>query len=238
MTTGRGLLVLHVRDERPHAPDYQRLLDELNAAAMRAFADAEWSPTLLPVAQLDSRDVLDRARDAHAVVVMGGEDVDPRLYGGALTYPGSGQHEPEADRTMIAVIRQSLDRRSPLLGICRGHQLINVALGGTLIEHMTGHRASGPSHFVRTRVAVASDEPDPAAFSVGDDALCSHHQAVRELGDGLRVVARADDGTIEAIAHREAPLLGVQWHPEHPEVAGDQLAKLLHRCVDRTTATV
>jgi len=238
MTTGRDLLVLHIRDERPHAPDYQRLLDELNIAAMRAFTDAGWMPTLLAVARRDPREVLDRAGDADAVVIMGGEDVDPRLYGGALTYPGSGQHEPEVDRTMIAVIQQSLDRRSPLLGICRGHQLLNVALGGTLIEHMGGHRGSGSSHFVRTRVAVASDEPDPAAFAVGDDARCSHHQAVRELGDGLRAVARADDGAIEAIAHREAPLLGVQWHPEHPDVAGHQLSKLVDRCVARATATV
>lgn len=238
MTTGRDLLVLHVRDERPHAPDYQRLLDELNIAAMRALTDAGWVPTLLAVARRDPREVLDRARDADAVVIMGGEDVDPRLYGGALTYPDSGQHEPEADRTMIAVIRQSLDRRTPLLGICRGHQLINVALGGTLIEHMTGHRDTGRSHFVRTRVDVAADEPDPVAFAVGDDARCSHHQAVRALGDGLRVVARADDGTIEAIAHRDAPMFGVQWHPEHPEVAGGQLGRLLDHCVDRATATV
>ncbi len=238
MTTGRDLLVLHIRDERPHAPAYQRLLDELNGAAMRAFADAGWAATLLPVADLDPQEVLDRARDADAVVLMGGEDVAPGLYGGASTYPGSGQHEPEADRTMIAVIRQALDRRSPLLGICRGHQLINVALGGTLIEHMTGHRAAGPSHFVRTRVAVAADEPDPTAFAVGGDARCSHHQAVRSLGDGLRVVARADDGTIEAIAHRGAPLLGVQWHPEHLDVAGEQLAKLLDHCVDRARAVV
>lgn len=238
MTMGRDLLVLHIRDERPHAPAYQRLLDELNAAAMHAFDDAGWAATLLPVADLDPQEVLERARDADTVVIMGGEDVDPRLYGGASTYPGSGRHEPEADRTMIAVIRRALDRRSPLLGICRGHQLINVALGGTLVEHMTGHRAAGPSHFVRTRVAVAPDEPDPTAFAVGDDARCSHHQAVRSLGDGLRVVARADDGTIEAIAHREAPLVGVQWHPEHADVAGEQLAKLLDHCVDRARAVV
>ncbi|NYE20560.1 gamma-glutamyl-gamma-aminobutyrate hydrolase family protein [Microbacterium immunditiarum] len=238
MTNGRDLLVLHIRDERPRAPGYQRLLDELNRAAMRAFDDAGWAATLLPVAHLGPQEVLDRARGADAVVIMGGEDVDPQLYGGALTYPGSGQHEPEADRTMIAVIRQSLDRRSPLLGICRGHQLINVALGGTLVEHMVGHRSSGPSHFVSTSVEVAPDEPEPAAFAVGEDARCSHHQAVRSLGDGLRVVARADDGTIEAIAHRKAPLLGVQWHPEHPDVAGEQLATLLDHCVDRAIAAV
>jgi len=226
MGTGRDLLVLHVRDSRPHAPRFQRSLDDLNDAAMRAFANAGWQPTLLPTADADAAEVLARARSADAVVVMGGEDVDPTLYGGATTYPGSGMHEPHSDRVLIDVIRQSVADRTPLLGICRGNQLLNVALGGTLIPHLEAHRIpEDDDAFVHTVVAVA-DGADPA-FAVGEAARCSHHQAIGALGEGLRVIATAPDGIIEAVVHEAAPVVGVQWHPEHPEVAELQLPALL-----------
>jgi len=230
MGTGRDLLVLHVRTQRRHAPKYQHALDELNASALSAFEDAGWEPSLLATADEKRLEVLARARAADAVVIMGGEDVDPILYGGATVYPGSGAHETASDRTMIAVIHQSLRRETPLLGICRGHQLINVALGGTLIQHMRGHRGTAVDPYVRTQVVVAEGEDE--AFGVGDQARCTHHQAVAELGSGLRVVARAPDSTVEAIAHVTAPLIGVQWHPEHPDVARRQLPGLLELCVE------
>lgn len=231
MTTGRDLLVLHIRRERPHAQRYQALLDELNTAAMSAFSAAGWHPELVATAETPQADVLARARTAAAVVIMGGEDVDPRLYGGVSVYPGSGKHETAADRAMIAVVHQSLRRQTPLLGVCRGHQLLNVALGGTLVEHMHGHRARGEDPFVATQLHV---EPGAAAaFDVGGAARCTHHQAVRAIGDGLQVVARAADGTVEAVVHRAAPLVGVQWHPEHPAVAHRQLVDLLDATVAR-----
>ncbi len=225
MAHGRDLLLLHVTAHRPRAPRYQRQLDELNAAATAAIEEAGWRPELLATAGADTDHVLALARAADAVVVMGGEDVDPRLYGGPARYPGGGTHVPDADRVQIATILQAVRRGTPLLGICRGHQLLNVALGGTLVPHMKGHRSPGDDPFVRTTVHCAPGES--RAFAVGDGARCTHHQAIQHLGDGLRIAARASDGTIEAVAHRRAPVVGVQWHPEHPDAARTQLVPLL-----------
>ncbi|WP_052460833.1 gamma-glutamyl-gamma-aminobutyrate hydrolase family protein [Microbacterium gorillae] len=221
----RPLLALHVRDDRPHAPHYQVLLDDLNAGFRAGATAAGWSVELVATADAEHDQILDRAAGAGAVVVLGGEDVTPALYGGRAVYPGSGHHEPRADAIAIAVIQQAIATGIPLLGICRGHQLLNVALGGTLVEHMHGHRARSVSPYVRTRVSRAAvDDPD---LLDGEDALCTHHQAVRDVGEGLRVIARAADGVIEALAHERAPALGVQWHPEHPDVSGTQLVRLL-----------
>ena len=222
---GDVTLVLHVSDERPNAPGYQRLLDRLNAAALDALTKAGRRPELLATLDADPDDILARVRAADAVVLMGGEDVDPRLYGGVTEYPGSGTHATSADHVMIAAVREAVRAGIPLLGVCRGNQVINVALGGTLIPHLDGHRTRRDEPFVHTRVAVAAGESP--AFDVGGSARCSHHQAVDRLGAGLRVVARAEDGTIEAIAHESAPIVGVQWHPEHPDVAATQLVALL-----------
>lgn len=223
-----GLVILHVRDERPHARRFQAQLDALNTAAVTAARDAGWRTTLHATAAADQVEVLAACRAADAVLIMGGEDVDPRLYGGRQDYPGAGDHESQSDRILIAVILDAVRRRAPLLGVCRGHQLINVALGGTLVEHMHGHRARGADPFVRTRL-TASESPGPADVATDGTVRCAHHQAVRDLGAGLKVVARASDGVIEAIAHEDAPVWGVQWHPEHPDTAATQLVGLLDR---------
>lgn len=223
----RSLLALHVRTSRPHAPQYQQLLDELNASTVAATTAAGWTTTLLATASADRNDVLAQARAADAVVILGGEDVNPQLYGGRAHYPGSGKHETRSDSIMIDVIRQSITDRVPLLGICRGHQLLNVALGGTLDEHMHGHRARSVDPYVRTR--VVSDA------LVDGEVMCTHHQAIRTVGVGLRVIARAEDGVIEAVQHESAPALGVQWHPEHPDVAATQLIPLLDRLAGPVT---
>lgn len=228
MSTGRDLVILHVRDDRPHAPNYQRVIDELNDAAVAASERTGWNTTLLATAGSDREEILARAREADLVLVMGGEDVDPALYGGEADYPGGGTHETESDQTMVAVIREAVQDRRPLLGLCRGNQLINVALGGTLIQHMEGHHVDGRDPFVSTTVSVVPGEAE--VFDQGGRARCAHHQSVDQLGSGLRVVARSTDGVIEAIAHNEAPVVGVQWHPEHSSTADDQLVALLDHC--------
>lgn len=228
MTSTRSLLVLHVSDARPHAPGYQLLLDELNQATLAGVSAAGWAPTLVATDTAAVDEVLTLARRADAVVVMGGEDVTPALYGGAEDYPDGGHHVPQSDTVLLAVIRDAIARRSPLLGICRGHQLLNVACGGTLVQHMEGHRLTGDTVWVRTRLS------EDATLTPGADVWCTHHQAVAEVGENLTVVARAADGTVEALAHDHAPVLGVQWHPEHPAVAAVEVPALL----DRVTAAV
>jgi putative glutamine amidotransferase len=232
----RRALLVQVRRSRPHAPDYDTLLERLSLAAERAVDAAGWEPHLVAAADTDGQDVIVQSAASDVTILLGGEDVDPALYGGPRRYPGAGAHEPHADRVTIAVIRHAVAHRVPLLGICRGHQLINVALGGTLVQDMAGHRGPAGAPFVRTAVPTATEDV-VGATALRGPVLCSHHQAIDRLGTGLRVLARAADGTIEAVAHEHAPVVGVQWHPEHPDTAETQLPVLLDR-VTAATASV
>ncbi len=224
--------LLHLREKRPAHPEFQEVLDTLTSAAVDTVTGLGWQPTLVASAEMPLRESVDAAAAADAVIILGGEDVHPEFYDGALTYPGSGEHEPDADRAHIAVIRAALAAGTPLLGICRGNQLLNVALGGTLIPHLPDTRrhrlpGRGMATFVAGSVLPDPDFADDVAAP--DAALCGHHQAIDRLGEGLIIAARADDGVIEAVVHESAPLTGVQWHPEHPDTAVQQLTPLLRR---------
>lgn len=228
MTVSPRVLVLHIRTSRPHLPKFQEELDKLNQGVVDTLAAEGWRTELVAAAERPVDEVLAAARAADLVLVMGGEDVDPAFYGGITEYPGSGVHEPEADRVTFEVMREAVEQRRPLFAICRGLQQLNVALGGTLHEHMTGHVVTGDDPFVETRVDAVEDT-GIARLGASAPVRCSHHQAVKELGEGLRVTARAADGTVEAIEHVEAPVAAVQWHPEHPAVVREQLMPLLRQ---------
>jgi len=166
-------------------------------------------------------DAPERAAQAVArldgLVVAGGPDVDPARYG-AERDPRTGPPAPARDAWELALIEAALAARLPLLGICRGMQLLNVALGGTLVQHLDGHAevvGVFGGHPVRpvpgTRYAAAVPEETTVPTY--------HHQAVDRLGRGLIPSAHAADGTVEAIElPSPAPwVLGVQWHPEMGE---------------------
>ncbi|WP_256107663.1 gamma-glutamyl-gamma-aminobutyrate hydrolase family protein [Streptomyces sp. ODS05-4] len=148
-----------------------------------------------------------------ALVVAGGADVEPVHYG-AEPDPRTGPPARQRDAWELALIDAALAAGAPLLGICRGMQLLNVHLGGTLIQHLDGHTA-GPGEFVHHDVKpvpgtlLAALTPEAAAVP------SYHHQAVDRLGRGLAPCAHAEDGTVEAVeAAGPAWTLGVQWHPE------------------------
>jgi len=225
------LALLHLRTSRPLAPDFQVALDALTAPTVRVAEQLGWRVVPVASAEVPPSVTADLVAGADAVVIMGGEDVDPAFYGGPAIYPGSGHHEPDADLAHIAAVRHCVAAGTPLLGICRGLQVLNVALGGTLVQHLptaAGHRATGDDHFVRNRVTL-SDASLATAVDAAQEVRCTHHQAVERLGRGLVVAARAADGVVEALVHESAPVTGVQWHPEHPETADAQLAPLLTR---------
>ncbi|MDN6353499.1 MAG: gamma-glutamyl-gamma-aminobutyrate hydrolase family protein [Corynebacterium sp.] len=204
----------HPTDHRPHDPEFQSLITGLNDQVRDTVESLGWTPVFC------AGDAGDAGAPADLIVIVGGEDVHPSFYGGATAYPGVGHLVPTADAAQIEVVRTAVANRTPLLGICRGLQIINVALGGTLVQHLDGHRHHGDDPFVETVVTGAlADDP----------VLCTHHQAIDRLGEGLDAVAHAADGVIEAVVHRDAPLPGVQWHPEHPAVAATQLTALLLR---------
>lgn len=230
--TAPHVAVFHPTDTRPDAPAFHGLLCVLNDGVRTAVDLLGWTCTFTASGDVGADAALAAARAADLVVVMGGEDVTPALYGAGPDYEDAGTHRPGADTAEIAVIRDAVTTRTPLLGICRGLQLINVACGGTLVQHLDSpipHRADGTDDpFVTTRV-----HPVPGTDADGIDldspVRCTHHQAVGDLGRGLTVVARAADGVVEAVVHDHAPLTGVQWHPEHPDVTAGQLTRLLLR---------
>lgn len=223
--------VFHPLTSRPDAPEFHDLLGVLNDGARAAVDALGWSVHFTASGEVGADAALAAARDADLLIVMGGEDVTPTLYKATADYEDAGLHRPAADIAEIAVIRDAVARRAPLLGICRGLQLINVAFGGTLIQHLPPdclHRDPGADPFVTTTVAAVPGT-DADGLDLASPVRCTHHQAVGELGAGLTVVARAGDGVVEAVLHEDAPLTGVQWHPEHPDVAVDQLTALLER---------
>ena len=148
------------------------------------------------------------------VCLSGGPDLDPETYGAHERHAELGPTEPSLDAFEIALARAALARDMPVLGICRGAQALNVACGGTLHQHLPGHRQSEPGCQATHEVEVLPRTRLAGLIGAGAHAVNSfHHQAVDRVGRGLRVAARAADGTVEAIEGRGL-LIGVQWHAE------------------------
>ncbi|MDX3695481.1 gamma-glutamyl-gamma-aminobutyrate hydrolase family protein [Streptomyces europaeiscabiei] len=137
-----------------------------------------------------------------AVLLPGGGDLAPHRYGARTIHEAVYDVSEDLDTFDLAVARHALGAGMPLLAICRGLHVVNVALGGTLHQHME------PDHRHVVHPVVFRDEKVVVS--------CYHHQRIDELGTGLRVVAESEDGTIEAVELRGAEgwFLGVQWHPE------------------------
>lgn len=156
-------------------------------------------------------EVAQRLAFADAVLLPGGGDLAPSAYGETAAHDEVYDVDDEQDAFDLAVARWALAAGVPLLAICRGAQVVNVALGGALEQHMAQPH--------RHRLDVVSVDDDTLAAVLGArtiQASCYHHQCLTRLGDGLAVAARAQDGTIEAVTAPGHPgwFLGVQGHPE------------------------
>src|SRR5690242_15376666 len=178
---------------------------------------------LLPVDDRAPLELLDRI---DALLVIGGADIDPSVYG-AERDPLTESTYPDRDAFEIALLGGAIERGMPVLGICRGMQALNVARGGTLLQHIPEVDGSNPHRravgsFEGTEHIVELEPGSLAARAAGEEvhtARCHHHQAIDQLGDGLIVTGRArQDGLTEAIELDDgAWVLGVQWHPEADE---------------------
>ncbi|MHB8613826.1 MAG: gamma-glutamyl-gamma-aminobutyrate hydrolase family protein [Candidatus Dormibacteraceae bacterium] len=149
------------------------------------------------------------------LLLPGGWDVDPSFYGEPADEKVV-ETDPELDETELSMFRQAREREIPVLGICRGQQVINVALGGSLVQHLEGHevRAHGRSHLAHTIEVNPTSELGQAAGTHQIRVNSFHHQAVRELGEGLHQTARGDDGTVEGVESDDGLIVAVQCHPE------------------------
>ncbi len=196
---------------------WQREFAMLHATYVSATERAGGVAVLLPPQQGARADeVLDRL---DGLVLTGGADVDPARYG---EVPAERTSAPRAQRDEweIALARAALDRDIPLLAICRGLQVLNVVLGGSLHQHLpdvAGHEGHQPDPGVFGAVDVTIEPGTRTAGLIGSRlrVSCHHHQALARLAPGLQVTGRADDGTVEAVeVPGRAFAIGVQWHPE------------------------
>jgi putative glutamine amidotransferase len=184
----------------------------LGMTYLRTLDAAGAIPVVLPPVGTDHlAPLLDRL---DGICLSGGPDLDPAAYGAPERHLELGPTEPSLDAFELSLARQALDRALPILAICRGAQALNVACGGTLHQHIPGHRQTDPATQATHDVQIAARSRLHRMFRTRTLGVNSfHHQAVDKVGAGLRVVGRAEDGTIEAI-EGTGFVVGVQWHAE------------------------
>jgi putative glutamine amidotransferase len=188
-------------------------------AYVRAIEKAGGRPLLVP----PSEEAIEETLDAlDGLLLSGGSDIDPELYG-AEAHPETNGVRPERDRAEIALLRAALERDMPVLAVCRGSQVLNVAQGGDIVQHLpevVGHEQHKhtPSVFGDHDVDLVPGTRLQRLLGDRAPVKSHHHQGYGSLGEGLQEAARADDGTIEAIEDPSRRFaLGVLWHPEEGE---------------------
>jgi putative glutamine amidotransferase len=210
-------------------PTDGQLRVRLNDAYVRSLEGAGLVPLIVPPMRDAAR--IDALLDVvSGLVLTGGEDVDPARYR-SERHPSVESVHPERDATEIALALGARERLLPTLAICRGAQLLNVALGGTLVQDIPSQHPGPLDHDPPAprgaRVHDISVHPDARlARALGAERLrvnSMHHQAVDRLGDGLLAVAHAADGIVEGIEVADPAwwALGVQWHPEELTASED-----------------
>ena len=202
------------------AIDYSRAIERQGGIPL-------WIPTML-----DEKNVAALLDKCDGVLLSGGHDVDPMRYGEFNKY--SGLISPKRDEQDLFIAQYALKKGMNVLGICRGCQILNVAFGGTLYQDIVSQHEGAQLHSQRelTPGAISHrikvEDGSVLAELYGSEMRVNsfHHQAVKDLGKGLKVIARAYDGIIEAYEAPEYPfVLGVQWHPEQ-ETNADRKAVL------------
>lgn len=208
---GIGSDVAQHEGERDRAFVYTTYVDALRRAGA--------IPVLIPPQPENAAEVLD---DLDGLVLAGGEDCDPAAYGEERHPSVELTMDPRRQENDLTLARLARERGLPTLGICLGMQVINVAAGGSLIQDIHTavktdiDHASEPSDRHRHPVAIERDTRLGRILGARElDVNSSHHQAIKDVGDGLRVTAQAPDGVIEGLEDPRHPFyVGVQWHPE------------------------
>ncbi|HOO25611.1 MAG TPA: gamma-glutamyl-gamma-aminobutyrate hydrolase family protein [Clostridiales bacterium] len=211
----------------------KKYTDSLKAAGAKAVL----------LKQSEDNDVISRyATDCDAFVFPGGADLSPSLYG-EEPLPECGKSYPERDNFEVALLNEVMRLRKPILSICRGAQLVNVALGGTLYQDIKSQLPEAlPGHMDFWRRKRGSHpiiiEKDSRIFDIfGEKAYVNsmHHQAIKEPANYLRPVAKSADGIIEALEYPAYPyFVAVQWHPEHMAASDPKQAALFKSFVEES----
>jgi len=185
-------------------------------AYVQGVDSAGGRPVLLPPSEHGVAETLDAV---DGLLLAGGADLDPALYD-APPHERTGGVRVDRDAGEVALLRAALDRGLPVLGVCRGMQLLNVVHGGTLHQHLpevVRHEAHRPAPGTYGEHPVSFEEDSLVCRLLGDrsDVQSYHHQGIEKVGDGLVATGWADDGTVEVVERPDAAfVLGVLWHPE------------------------
>lgn len=233
-------------DNREHRPrigiPYRTLTEQLNDVKekhepyVRSVEQAGGTAVAIPL-NLPTGELEKRVRDLDAVVLPGSPaDVDPARYR-ATRHPKASDADLHRETTDLALLQHCFGEGKPILAICYGIQILNVYLGGSLIQDIPSEISTTIEHAWKGReqgtpepfhvVEVGAGTPAAGSGQLEERVNSSHHQAIRELGRGLRVTARAADGIIEAVEWTGGAnwATGVQWHPER--MTNDPLAQRL-----------
>ena len=219
-----------------------KMLRDLTLGGVQSVRDAGGRPVVI-----DSADPAIQASGTSwhtqmdGFVYLGGADIHPGFFSRIpLSEPLRGV-DPQADKFCIESLQHSIADDAPVLAICRGSQLLNVAMGGSIIQHLDDHRAvideQGNIAFIDEAIAI---EPDSrVAHMLGKTQAIvrgAHHQAVETLGQNLKAVAFADDGTVEATEHVDKEwVVGLQWHPEEAHADLEDRRNIFEAFVAQTT---
>jgi putative glutamine amidotransferase len=173
----------------------------------------------------------------NGLLLPGGWDVDPPAYGEARETE-TPEVDPALDRTEIALVRAAVEGGVPVFGICRGQQVINVALGGSLRQHVDGHDMHGyPRDLLAHPIEIDPDSELARAVSAPAVTVNSlHHQSVKDVAPGLRITAKSPDGVVEGIESRNGMVVAVQCHPEELVNQEGWALPLFQRFVERVRA--
>lgn len=228
--TGNGCAVLNGSDDRPlvglttyrqqaRSGVWDVQASFLHGVYLDGVTQVGGVAVLLPPQPVDAAIAARVIDGLDALVLTGGADIDPARYGDD-PHPEAGAPAPVRDAWEFALLEAALERGMPVLGICRGAQVLNVALGGTLHQHLpdvlghTGHQPA-PAVYSTSTVTVVPGTRLAALVGESIEAQCYHHQAIDRLGEGLMVAGVDRDGVIEAVEMPDrAFVLAVQWHPE------------------------
>jgi putative glutamine amidotransferase len=214
----------------------EELLRSFARTAVQTLVDLGADPLVVDVSTRVLPEGFDVA-ECDGVLLLGGGDIDASFYGGT----GPAQNEYGVDRTVdevsIQAVRDSLTAEVPLLGICRGNQVLNVALGGSLIPDIADfslHRGDGTDPvMIDERVHLLPSSRLGAIFaSEHVIGRSGHHQAIALVASELRATAWAQDGIVEAVEHPQLWAIGVQWHPEDPNGSVEDRLRLFGAFVD------
>ena len=173
------------------------------------------------------------------MILSGGHDVSPYNYGQEPS-PLLGETFPERDAYEMLLLEESKKRNLPILGICRGSQIINVAAGGTLYQDLSlipgnvlKHNQVSKPTLKTHKIHIEENSVISEIFGKETMVNSFHHQALDKVADDFKVVARASDGVVEAIQHKTYKfLVGVQWHPEMLAVECDEARELFKKLVE------